>query len=127
MQILKEYKTYIIVFVLAVILCLSFYFLVNPIKSKWSDFILSTKEVRHLKEENIEFKKVKDQWIDSANYYKNLAAKYEKSADSSKIITVYIKQKTNEEVNNIITLSLDSNVKQFPYDMEEYLSHRVNK
>ena len=122
MNIFIKYRTYFLVIGLTLILSLSAYLLFTPISNKWSGFILSNKEVRQIIKDRDNYQKSKEQWLDSANYYKSLAEKYEKSSDSSKIITIYIKQKTNEEVNNIPTLNMDSNVKQFPRDMEEYLS-----
>jgi uncharacterized protein YxeA len=128
-EFIKTYKKYILVVlaVLLIIICGSLLF--KPLSNKWDAYLMSRPQIKQLKEEIITHKKNEQTALDSANYYKILAKKYEASADSSKTITIYIKQKTNEEVNNIPNLSVDSNSKQFPIDMDEYLTNRgkVNK
>jgi len=128
-EFIKTYKKYILVVlaVLLIIICGSLLF--KPLSNKWDAYLMSRPQIKQLKEEITTHKKNEQIALDSANYYKILAKKYEASADSSKTITIYIKQKTNEEVNNIPNLSVDSNTKQFPIDMDEYLTNRgkVNK
>ena len=125
LEFIKKYKKYLLVVlsVILVIICGSLLF--KPISDRWSAFLLSRPQIKQLKSQITKHQENEQKAMDTANYYKELAKKYEASADSSKTITVYIKQKTNEEVNIIPNLSVDSNIRQFSRDMEEYLTNRV--
>lgn len=124
MEFIKKYKKYLLVIAAVIVLIICGFLLFKPLSNKWDAFLLSRPQVKALKEEIKIHNQNEKNANDTADYYRALNLEYKKSIDSSKTVTVYIEKQTYEEVNNISTLSLDSNVKQFPLDMEEYLSNR---
>jgi len=117
---LDKYKTYLILIALCFLIFISF----NPIKNKVSDYLLTKNEIKDIKNENKNLKKINKEQIDTAIYYKNLFDKEKQKSDSSKELTKQIKTKTNEEVKTIPNIPADSNIRQFPRDMEEFLKSR---
>jgi len=117
---LDKYKTYLILIALCFIIFISF----NPVKNRVSDYLLTKKEIKDIKNENKNLKNINKEQIDTVIYYKNLFDKERQKSDSSKELTKKIKIKTNEEVKNIPNIPVDSNIRQFPRDMEEYLKSR---
>lgn len=115
----KKYKTYILIGVIVLIIVLAFF----PVKKKAGEF-LTKRDKKLIEKHNKELLKERKKYMDSVEHYRNEFVKYREESEKSKTITVYIKEKTNEEVNLIPTLPLDSNVSLFARDLEEYIANR---
>jgi len=123
-EFIKLHKKYVFLILLTIIIVCAGIILFAPAKSMFDD-LLGRKEIKRLKKEKSELLIISQQRLDSAIYYKSVADSYTKNIDSSKTVTIYIKQKTDEEVNNIRFAPVDSNIIKYTTDLEQYLSTRT--
>lgn len=114
-----KYKTYFLLAIIVIIVMINFIPIKNGVMK-----LLPKQEVKAIQDQSKQLEKQHDKNDDSIAYYKNLYETAKVQADSSKVVTKYIKIKTNEEVNHIPSLPYDTNVALFPSDLEDYLTNR---
>lgn len=114
-----KYKNYII----GIVFLLFITFTIFNTKDRISNYF-SKKEIKTYEKEYKNLEKKYQKNIDSILYYKVEYERYKQLADSSKIKTIYIKEKTKNEISKIPSLPFDTNVLYFSRELEEYLSNR---
>lgn len=112
-----KYLPYILVVVLTIILILVFY----P-RNKQGE--LTRKQTKSITKENKAIRKQYTENKDSIELLRQLYLKEAHKAYNTETSIIYIKQKTNEEVNRIPYLPVDSNISQFTSELEQYLHKR---
>jgi len=85
---------------------------------------MSKKEKKQWEKQNKELIQKLNEIRDSAIYFKNLADSRDILIDSSIQQTQIIIKITNEEVNNIKNIPIDSNVRLYTSDLEQYIQNR---